>query len=56
MAVFLTEVADVRAAGLEDPQPEQAEHRDQREVVMVGLEPGRGEQCFELQVPESERG
>ncbi|PWR16993.1 hypothetical protein DKT69_02600 [Micromonospora sicca] len=36
VAVFLTEIADVRAAAFQDPQPEQAEHGDQREVVRVG--------------------
>ncbi|MEV4283082.1 hypothetical protein [Actinoplanes xinjiangensis] len=30
MAVFLTEVGDVGAARVEDPQSEQAQHRDQR--------------------------
>jgi hypothetical protein len=29
VAVFLAEVGDVRAAGFEDPQSEQAEHGDQ---------------------------
>jgi hypothetical protein len=33
--VLLTEVLDAGAAGFEDPQPEQAEHRDEREVVVV---------------------
>ena len=35
MPVFLTEVGDVGAAGLEYPQPEQAEHGHQGEVVGV---------------------
>ena len=35
-AVFLTEVVDVGGGGFEDPQPEQPEHRDQREVGLVG--------------------
>lgn len=33
VAVFFAEVGDVRAARFEDPQAEQAEHRDQGEVV-----------------------
>lgn len=50
VVVLLAEVADVRTAGFEDPQPQQAEHGDQREVVRVaGLSCG-GDQCFELEV------
>ncbi len=36
VAVFLAEIGDVRAGGLEDPQAEQPEHGHQREVVRVG--------------------
>jgi len=36
VAVFLAQAGDIRAAGFEDPEAEQAEHRDQREVVAVG--------------------
>jgi len=32
VAVLLAEIADVGAGGFEDPQAEQAEHGDQREV------------------------
>jgi hypothetical protein len=35
VAVFLAEVADVRAAGFEGPQAEETEHGDQGEVVDV---------------------
>jgi hypothetical protein len=35
VAVFLAEIADVRAGCLEDPQAEQAEHGYQREVIRV---------------------
>jgi hypothetical protein len=35
VAVLLTEIADVGAGCLEDPKTEQAEHRDQGEVVGV---------------------
>jgi hypothetical protein len=56
VAVFFSEVVDVGAAGFEDPQPEQAEHRDQGEVVGVGRLPGGGDQGLELQVPEAEGG
>jgi hypothetical protein len=48
VAVFLAEVADIRAAGFEDPQPEQAKHRDQREVVSVGRQPCGRQQGLEL--------
>jgi hypothetical protein len=56
VAVFLSEVADVGAAGFEDPQPEQSEHGDQREVVRVGRLPGGGDQGFELEVAQPEGG
>lgn len=42
-------------AGFEDPQPEQAEHRDQREVVAVGRQPCGREQGLELKMTEPER-
>jgi len=35
VAVFLAEVGDVQAGGFEDPQSEQPEQADQREVVPV---------------------
>jgi hypothetical protein len=35
VAMFFPEVTDVCAAGFEDPQPEQSEHRDQGEIVAV---------------------
>ena len=56
VAVFLAEVADVSAGGLEDPQAEQAEHGHQREVVPVRGLAGGGEQGLELQVGEAEGG
>jgi hypothetical protein len=56
VAMFLAEVVDVRAAGLKDPQAEQAQHRDQCEVVDVRRQSGRGDQCLELQVSEPEGG
>ncbi len=54
VAVFLAEVGDVAAGGFEDPQPEQAEHGYQREVVPVGRLAGGSEQSLELQVSEPE--
>jgi hypothetical protein len=33
VTVFLAEVFDIGTGGLEDPEPEQAEHRHQREVA-----------------------
>jgi hypothetical protein len=56
VAVFLAEVGDVGAGGLENPQAEQAEHGHQREVVPVRRLPGGGEQSLELQVREPEGG
>ena len=41
VAVLLAEVVDVGAGGFEDPQPEQAEHGDQGEVVRVRRRRGR---------------
>jgi hypothetical protein len=35
VAVFLAQVDDVGAGGLEDPQAEQSKHGDQGEVVVV---------------------
>jgi len=49
VAVLLAEVGDVGGAGLEDPQPEQAERGDQGEVLTVGRLAG-GQQRLELQV------
>ena len=52
--MFLAQVADVRAGGLEDPQAQQPEHGHKGEVVPVGGLAGCGEQGFELQVREPE--
>jgi len=54
VAVLVAEVGDVRAARLEDPQAEQAQHRHQGEVVAVGRITTGREQCLELQVGKSE--
>ena len=48
MSKVLAEISDVRTAGFEDPQPEQAEHRDQREVVADGRQPRGRQQGLEL--------
>jgi len=56
VAVFLTEVGDVRPTGFEDPQPEQAEERDQGEVIRIGRQPRGGQQRLELQMPEAQGG
>jgi hypothetical protein len=55
VTVFLAEVGDIRAGGFEDPQPEKAEHRDERGVARVRRFPGGGEQGLELLVGESQR-
>jgi hypothetical protein len=48
VSVLVAEVGHVRAACLEDPQAEQAQHRHQGEVVAVGRIATSREQCFEL--------
>jgi hypothetical protein len=53
--MFFAEVVDASSGGFEDPQPEQPEHRYQREVARVRGLPGRGKQCLELEVGESQR-
>jgi len=55
VAVFLTEIGDVRSSGFEDPQA-QPEHGHQREIARVRRFPGSGEQCLELQVGEPQGG
>lgn len=54
--VFLAQVVDVCADGLEDPQPEKAEQAHKREVVRVARLPCGGEHGLELQVRQAERG
>ena len=56
VAVLFSEVGDAGPAGFEDPQAEQAEHRDEGEVVRVGRQPRGGDQRFELQMAESQGG
>jgi hypothetical protein len=52
VAMDLAERFDVRAGRFEDPKAQEAQHRDQREVVDVrGVSRG-GEECFELEVVE----
>ena len=50
VAVFLAEVVDGRTAGLEDPQPEQAEQGDQGEVERIRRRAGGDDHRFELQM------
>nr|WP_247657132.1 hypothetical protein [Micromonospora sp. U56] len=52
--MLLAQVGDIRPAGLEDPQPEQAQQRDQGEVVRVARQPGGRDQRLELQVTQPE--
>ena len=54
VAMFFSEVVNVGADGLEDPQPEQTQQAHQREVERSGGLPGGGEHCLELQVGQSE--
>jgi hypothetical protein len=53
VAVFL---AQVGAGGFEDPRAQQPEPGHQGEVVVAGRFAGGGQQGFELQVSEPERG
>jgi hypothetical protein len=48
VAVLLAKVGNVRAGGFEDPQAEQHEHRDEREVAGRRRLAGRGQQSLEL--------
>jgi len=54
VAVFFAEVGGIGAGRFKDPQPQQTEHRDEGEVVVVGRFAASGEQRFELQVGESQ--
>lgn len=54
MAVLFADVFDVAAGCLEDPQTEEPEHRDEREVASVSRVLGGGEQRLELQVGQAE--
>jgi len=52
VAVFLPQIADIRAGSFEDPQAQQAEHGNQGEVVAIWGPAGGSEQGFELQMSE----
>jgi hypothetical protein len=54
VAVLFAEVANVAAGGLEDPQPEQTQHRDQGEVEPIHGLSGRGQHGLELQMSQPE--
>ena len=56
VAVLFADVGDVGGAGLEDAQPEQAEHGDQGEVVAVCRLAACDQQRLELQVGQAEGG
>jgi hypothetical protein len=56
VAVHLAQIVDVGRAGLEDAQPEEAEHGHQGEVVRVGRLPRGGQQGLELQMRQAEGG
>jgi hypothetical protein len=56
VAMFFTEVGDVGAGGLEDPQAEQPEHGHQRKIAWIPGVAGRAEQGLELQVREPQSG
>jgi hypothetical protein len=56
MPVDFRQVGNVRACGFEDPQPEESEHRDQREVAVVDRVAGCGKDRFELQVGQAQGG
>lgn len=54
--MFLSQVVDVCANGLEDPQSEQTQQAHECEVERVARLPGGGEHGLELEVRQSERG
>jgi hypothetical protein len=56
MAVLFAEVVDVRADGLEDPQPQKTKQAHQCEVERVGRHPGGGEHSLELKARQPEGG
>lgn len=56
VAVFVTEITDIRAGGFEDPKSQQTEHGDEREVVCISRVPRSSEQRLELQMRVPERG
>ena len=56
VAVFVAKILDIRAAGFEDPEPEQTEHGDEGEVVGVGRRACGGEHGFELQMGQTQGG
>jgi len=51
VAVLFAEICDIGASGLKDPQAQQAEHRDQGEVVSVGGLAGNCQHGLELKAP-----
>ncbi len=53
--MLLTEIGDVAGAGFEDPQAEQAQHGDEREVVSVGGGACSGSHRLELQMGQAKR-
>ena len=55
VAVFFAEIGDVRAAGFEDPQAEQAQEAHQREVARMGRLTGGDQHGLELQVRQPQR-
>jgi hypothetical protein len=52
MVVLLAEVFDVAAGGFEDPQPQESEHRDEREVASFGRGPRGSRECLELKMAQ----
>jgi hypothetical protein len=52
VAVLFAKISDISAGGLEDPQAEKSEHRDEREVARRWRLAGSGQQCLKLQVGE----
>jgi len=54
--VLFAQVGNIGAGGFEDPQPEQAEHRHQGEVVVVRGLAGAGQHRLKLQVGQPQRG
>jgi hypothetical protein len=54
--VNFAEALDVAAGCLEHAQPEEPQHRHQRQVEAIGRVPASDQQSLELQMGESQRG
>jgi hypothetical protein len=54
VSVFIAEVGYVAATRFEDPQAEQAQHRDEREVVVIHGSASRDDHRLELEMRQTQ--